>query len=446
MFGQLSQKLSSVFGTLSNKGVVREADLEDAMREVRLALLEADVNFLVVKDLLARIKLKVIGTTVPQGQSASQHFFTVVQEELIQTLGGEKKNLVLDGQPPHVILMVGLQGSGKTTTSAKLANHFKKKGRRPYLLPADFQRPAAIDQLKVLAKKLEIPVYDSDPRKDIVKTMQQAVDDAKARFCDIVIVDTAGRQHIDVSMMNELKQIQKKFANPHILFVADAMTGQEAVNVAKAFHDALKIDGVILTKMDGDAKGGAALSIQAVAGCPIHFVGMGEKIEEFEVFYPDRLVSRLLDRGDIMSLIEKAQEMVNPDEAAAMAEKFKKNDFDLNDFLTQARQMKKMGSMAGLMKFIPGMGQLAGKIDMDKAEGELKRKEAIVQSMTQQERRQPNLLNGSRRMRIARGSGTEVSEINRFMKEFEQMQKMMKMFKKGGMGAMQKMMGQFGGK
>ncbi len=308
-------------------------------------------------------------------------------------------------------------------------------------MPADFYRPAAIDQLKTLANKLEIPVYDSDPRQDILKTVRRGVEDAEKRFCDIVIVDTAGRLHIDDKMMDELKRMQKKLDAPHILFVADAMTGQEAVGVAKAFHDALKIDGVILTKMDGDAKGGAALSIQSVAGCPIHFVGMGEKPDEFEPFYPDRLVSRLLDRGDILSLIEKAGEVVNPEDAAVMLQKFKKNEFDLNDFLAQMKQMKKLGSIGSLMKFIPGMGKMVDKIDMHQAEKELGRKEAIIQSMTRAERARPQILNGSRRARIAKGSGTAVSDINRFMKEFEQMQKMMKTLGKGGLGGMRKMLG-----
>lgn len=444
MFAQLSDKLNGVFANLRDKGKIREEDLEAAVREIRLALLEADVHFSVVKDLLARIKVKILGDALPKNISLSQYFFKVVQEELIETLGGDKQNLKLEGTPPHIILMVGLQGSGKTTTSAKLANHFKKKGRRPFLVPADFNRPAAVEQLKTLAKKIDVPIYDSDPKKDIIKTVRRAVDDAKERFADVVIVDTAGRLHVDDGMMKELQKIQKKLGQPHILFVADAMTGQEAVNVAKSFHETLNIDGVILTKMDGDAKGGAALSIQAVARCPIHFVGMGEKIDEFEPFFPDRLVSRLLDRGDILSLIEKVEEVIDVDDAKELEKKLKSDGFDLNDFLKQMKQMKKMGSLGGMMKFIPGMGKLAGQIDMNAAEKELKKKEAIIQSMTPYERSKPKVLNGSRRARIAKGSGTHVSEINRFMKEFEQMKKMMKKFKKGGMGAMQDMMRQFG--
>lgn len=434
MFSQLSEKIEGVFQKLRNTGKIREADIEGALRDVRLALLEADVHFSVVRDLLNHMKERALNEQLAASHTPAQHFFKIVQEELIRILGGDKKNLVLRDPPPHVILMVGLQGSGKTTSSAKLALHFKKKGRRPFLVPADFNRPAAIEQLKTLAGKIDVPAFDTDPKRDPVKTVRQAVDEAKDRFCDIVIVDTAGRLHVDESMMDELKRMQKKLDRPHILFVADAMTGQEAVNVAKSFHDALTIEGVILTKMDGDAKGGAALSIQSVAQCPIHFVGMGEKIDDFEPFYPDRLVSRLLDRGDIMTLIEKAGEVVDPEAALGMVEKLKKNEFDLEDFRTQLRQMKKLGSMSSLMKFIPGAKKIAEHVNMADAEKELKKKEAIINSMTLKERRNPKLLNGSRRSRIAAGSGTSVTDINRFMKEFEEMKKMMKIFGKGGKG------------
>lgn len=435
MFNQLSEKIAGVFKQLRNTGKIREADIEVALREVRLALLEADVHFGVVRDLLNHLKERALGQEVLGSLTPQQQFFKIVQEELVQVLGGEKKNLVLKDPPPHVILMVGLQGSGKTTSSAKLALHFKKKGRRPFLVPADFNRPAAIDQLKTLAKQIDVPAFDTDAKKDPVKSVHQAVDEAQARFCDVVIVDTAGRLHIDADMMAELKMMQKKLDNPQILFVADAMTGQEAVNVAKSFHDALKIEGVILTKMDGDAKGGAALSIQSVAQCPIHFVGVGEKLDEFEAFHPDRLVSRLLDRGDIMSLIEKAGEVIDEDAAKGFAEKIlKKGEFDLEDFRAQLKQMKKLGSISSLMKFIPGAKKLSEHVNMEDAEKELKKKEAIINSMTSSERHNPNVLNGSRRARIASGSGTAVSDINRFMKEFEQMKKMMKMFDKGGKG------------
>lgn len=445
MFANLSEKLQGVFKGLRNTGVIRESHLEDALRQVRLALLEADVHVLVVKDFLSRVKERALGQEVIGSNSPQQQFFKIVQDELVATLGGESKNLVFDGEPPHIVLMVGLQGSGKTTTSAKLALHFKKKGRRPFLVPADFNRPAAVEQLRTLAKQIDVPAFETDVKEDPVKTVRQAVDQARERFCDIVIVDTAGRLHIDDQMMDELKRIQTKLRegnrllgrkayNTTTLFVADAMTGQEAVSVAKTFHDTLQLDGLILTKMDGDAKGGAALSIQTVAGCPIYFVGMGEKMNELEPFYPDRLVSRLLDRGDILSLIEKAEEFVDEDLAQEMASKFKKNQFDLEDFRKQLRQMKKLGSLGSLLKFVPGAGKIAKNVDMDQAESELKRKEAIINSMTLTERRKPDLLNASRRNRIAKGSGTSVADINRFMKEFKQMQKMMKQFSKSGMG------------
>lgn len=444
MFAQLSEKISGVFGKLSNKGKIREEDLEGALRELRLALLEADVHFTVVKDLLARLKERVLGQNLIENLSPAQQFFKIVQEELIQTLGGEHKNLVLKGQPPHVVLMVGLQGSGKTTTSAKLALHFRKKGRRPFLVPADLNRPAAVDQLKTLARQIDIPFFETQLKKDVIKNVTEAIQEAQERFCDIVIVDTAGRLHVDAAMMDELKHLQKKIGEPQILFVADAMTGQEAVTVARAFHEALKIEGVILTKMDGDARGGAALSIQSVAQCPIHFVGMGEKISDLEPFHPDRLVSRLLDRGDIMSLIEKANEVIDEGVVEDFAKKLKKNEFDLEDFRQQLRQVKKLGSLSSMMKFIPGVQKLGDKLNLDQAEKELKKKEAIINSMTLGERRDPDLLNGSRRARIAGGSGTSVQDINRFMKEFGEMRKMMKMFSKGGAGAMGKLMSKLG--
>lgn len=444
MFNQLSQKINSVFQKLSNKGKVREEDIEAALREVRLALLEADVHFTVVKNLLAKLKERVVGQNLLEDLSASALFFKIVQEELIQALGGEHKNLVLKGQPPHVVLMVGLQGSGKTTTSAKLALHFRKKGRRPFLVPADLNRPAAVEQLKTLARQIDVPFFETNLKKDVLKNVEQAVSEAHERFCDVVIVDTAGRLHVDAVLMDELKRLQKKLKDPQILFVADAMTGQEAVNVAKAFHEALNIEGVILTKLDGDAKGGAALSIQTVAGCPIHFVGMGEKTSDLEPFHPDRLVSRLLDRGDILSLVEKAQEVIDTDSIRDLEKKLKKNAFDLEDFRQQLKQVKKLGSMGSLLKMIPGAQKMAGKLDMNHAEKELKRKEAIINSMTLAERRDPELLNGPRRARIAGGSGTSVQEINRFMKEFDQMRKMMKMFSKGGAGAMGQLLSKFG--
>ncbi|MCP5464676.1 MAG: signal recognition particle protein [Deltaproteobacteria bacterium] len=436
MFNQLSEKISGVLSNLSNTGVVKEAHIQQALRDVRMALLEADVHVSVVKDFLNRVKEKALGQELLGSQTASQKFLKIVQDELVATLGKDTKKLLLKGKQPHVILMVGLQGSGKTTSSAKLALQFRKDGRRPFLVPADFNRPAAVEQLKTLAKQIDIPAYDTDVKKDPVKTIKKAVATAKERFLDVVIVDTAGRLHVDEDMMKELKRIQKKLDDPQILFVADAMTGQDAVNVAKSFHEALTIEGVILTKMDGDAKGGAALSIQSVANCPIYFMGTGEKLNEFEPFHPERLVSRLLDRGDLLSLVEMAEKHIDEEQVEKMAKKIKKAEFDLEDFRQQLRQMKKLGSMSSLVKMLPGAKKLTKAVNMDDAEAELKKKEAIINSMTIQERRKPDLLNASRRNRIAMGSGTSVSDINRFMKEFKQMKKMMKSFSKGGFGGM----------
>ncbi|OVE81335.1 signal recognition particle protein [bacterium K02(2017)] len=445
MFDQLSDKINGVFKNLRNIGVIKESHLQEAIREVRIALLEADVHVSVVKSLLNKIKEKALGQEVIGSNTAQQQFYKIVQTELIETLGGEQKNLSFEGDPPHVILLAGLQGSGKTTTSAKLALHYRKKGKRPFLVPADFNRPAAVEQLKTLAKQIDVPAYDTDIKKDPIKSVKLAIKEAKDRFCNLVIVDTAGRLHVDDKMMKELQKMQKKIGNAFVLFVADAMTGQEAVHVAKSFNDAININGIILTKMDGDAKGGAALSIQSIANCPIYFAGMGEKINELEPFVPERLVSRLLDRGDLMSLIEKAEGVIDEKNAEELMGKMKKDKFDLEDFRTQLRQMKKLGSMSSLMKFIPGAKKLTKNVDMDKAEGELKKKEAIINSMTLLERKKPKILNGSRRNRIALGSGTSVADINRFMKEFQQMKKMMKKFAGGGMGgAMDMLKGKMG--
>lgn len=441
MLDGLTEKFTGVFKKLRGYGKLTESNIETALREVRLALLEADVHVSVVKSLLEKIKARALGQEVLASLTPHQQFLKIVHEELINLLGGQPKNLVLHGKEPHVILMVGLQGSGKTTSSAKLANHFKKKGRRPFLVPADVQRPAAIEQLKTLARSLDIPCFDTQVGDKPVKLVKKAVDEAKDRFLDIVIIDTAGRLHIDAELMDELKGMHKKLDDAHVLFVADAMTGQEAVRVTKSFHDLLKLDGVILTKLDGDARGGAVLSIQDVAQCPIYFTGVGEKTEDLEPFYPDRLVSRLLDQGDIMSLIEKAGEVIDAEEAKAVSKKLLKNQFTIEDFKGQLQQMKKLGSMKSLMGMLPGGKAMAQKVDMDQAEKELKRKEAIIDSMTRKERLHPEILNGSRRLRIAQGSGTQVSEVNRFIKEFEQMQKMFRQFSKGGLKNLKGMLG-----
>ncbi|EKD42384.1 MAG: hypothetical protein ACD_73C00184G0009, partial [uncultured bacterium] len=358
-------------------------------------------------------------------------------------LGGKAKPFIFTGKSPHVVMMVGLQGSGKTTSTGKLARYFKAKGRRPYLVPLDVRRPAAIEQLKILGGQIEVPVYDTKVGDKPVKIARKAIDAATDAFCDIVFLDTAGRLNIDEELMDELKTLQKKVGHCQILFVADAMTGQEAVKVAKSFHDLLKIDGVVLTKMDGDAKGGAALSIQSIAGCPVYFMGLGEKSADLEPFEPEKLVSRLLDRGDLMSLVEKASANVSEEEALGLMKKLKQNRFTIEDFRAQLKQVKKMGSMQSLIGLLPGARAMTKGVDFDVAQKEMNRKEAIINSMTKEERLNPQVLNGSRRLRIAKGSGTQVSEVNRFLKEFEQMQKMFKMFKSGNKGLLKSMMGNF---
>lgn len=436
MLDALTEKITSVFDKLRGYGKLTETNINDALRETRLALLEADVSVGVVKTFLEKVKERALGQEVLGSLTPNQQFFTVVFEELVNLLGGKPSELVLTGKEPHVVMLVGLQGSGKTTSAGKLAAFFKKKGRRPFLVPADVARPAAIEQLKTLAKNLEVPCYDTQPGDNPVKIAKNAVDRARESFCDVVIVDTAGRLHIDQELMAELGKMQKSLPEPRILFVADAMTGQEAVKVTKAFHDLLKIDGSILTKMDGDARGGAVLSIQAVTGAPIHFLGVGEKLDALEPFNPSQMVSRLLDRGDILGLVEKAREVIDENQALEFQKKFKKSEFTLEDFRVQLNQVKKLGSMKSLLGYLPGAKKLAGKIDMDQAEREMKKKEAIINSMTPKERVRPEILNGNRRLRIAKGSGTQVSDVNRFMKEFSEMQKMMKQFKKMGLGGM----------
>ncbi|MBI4412314.1 MAG: signal recognition particle protein [Deltaproteobacteria bacterium] len=431
MFDVLGEKFSSVFKKLRGYGKLTEKNIEEAVRDVRLALLEADVNVGVVKSFLEKVKDRALGEVVFQNLNPQSQFLKIVHEELVAVLGGAEKTLILEGKPPHVLLLVGLQGCGKTTTAAKLANYFKKKGRHPYLVPADVARPAAIDQLSTLAQKIGVPCWPTKTEDNPVEIAGQAVDFASRELNDIVLVDTAGRLHIDDELMAELGRLKKKFGNSRTLFVADAMTGQEAVKVARAFHDLLKLDGVILTKQDGDAKGGAALSIQSVAGCPIYFTGMGEGIDALEPFSPERLVSRLLDRGDILSLVTMAQEVVDVEQAKELEKKLRKNRFNMEDFRQQLGQMKKLGSLKSLMGFLPGARDLSKQIDLGEAEKGLKKKEAIINSMTLKERFHPEILNGNRRIRIARGSGTEVADVNRLVKEFAQMQKMMKQFSKG---------------
>ena len=434
MFESLTEKLELTFKRLRGEGKISEKNIDDALREVRLALLEADVHVKVVRTFLDSVKAKSLGQEVLLSLTPEQQFLKIVRDELTGLLGGEHRKIDLKAAPPVVIMLVGLQGSGKTTTLAKLARHLKRDQKRtPYLVPADVYRPAAIEQLKILGAEIELPVFESNPQTTPVTICKQALDEAKKRFCDLLLIDTAGRLHIDEELMQELKLI-KGSVNPHqILFVADAMTGQDAVNQAIGLDQQLGISGVILTKLDGDARGGAALSIRQMVGKPILFAGMGEKLDALEPFYPDRLASRILGMGDVLSLIDKVQQNFEQNEAERLQKVIQKQQFTLEEFQIQLQQIKKMGSMGSLLELIPGGKKLASQVDADKAEKELKRVEAIINSMTLQERRSPGILNGSRRRRIAQGSGTSVTDVNRLMKQFLEMKKMMQRVSKGGM-------------
>jgi len=433
MFESLTEKLELTFKKLRGQGKISEQNIDDALRDVRLALLEADVHVNVVKKFLDSVKAKSLGQDVLLSLTPEQQFLKIVRDELVVLLGGTYQELDLKAAPPVVIMLVGLQGSGKTTTLAKLARHLKKdKKRSPYLVPADVYRPAAIEQLKILGGELGIPVYDSDPKISPVVLCRQALEEAKKRFADVLLIDTAGRLHIDEELMQELAGI-KDAVRPHqILFVADAMTGQDAVNQAMGFDGKLGLSGVILTKLDGDARGGAALSIREMVGKPILFSGVGEKLEALEPFYPDRLASRILGMGDVLSLIDKVQQNVEEKEAARLQKAFQKQQFTLEEFQLQLQQIKRMGSMSSLLEMIPGGKKLASQVDAQQAENEIKRVDAIINSMTLQERRNPAILNGNRRRRIADGSGTTVTDVNRLMKQFMEMKKMMQRVSKLG--------------
>ena len=426
MFESLTDRLSGVFRNLSGRAQLTESNIQDALREVRLALLEADVNFKIVKEFVDRVREAALGVEVMKGVTPAQQVIKVVHDELVKLLGGDSTALELQGQQPAVILMAGLQGSGKTTSSGKLALLLRKQKMRPYLVPADVYRPAAIDQLRTLAKQLDIPCFESTPEMNPVDIARLAVEDAKAKQCTVVIVDTAGRLHVDEPLMQELVAIKAAVKPQEILFVADAMTGQDAVTVAESFNDHLGITGVVLTKMDGDARGGAALSIKSVTGAPVKFVGMGEKLSEMEIFHPDRVAGRILGMGDVLTLLEKAQGEMEAAEAEALAKKMQKNKFDLEDFRVQMHRMRKMGSLSSIIKLIPGLGSIADKLgDLSGHEKELNKTEAILGSMTVKERRNPDIINGSRRARIAKGSGTQVADVNQLLRQFEQMKKMM---------------------
>ena len=446
MFDSLHTKLEGAFKKLRGKGVLTENDIDTAMKEVRMALLEADVNFKVAKSFCESVAAEARGEAILKSLSPGQQVIKIVHEKLIEVMGSQAASLNLQDAPPIVIMLVGLQGSGKTTSCGKLARYLRDELKRtPYLVPADVYRPAAIEQLKTLAASLSVPVYQSDPSMDPVRIAQDAIAQATAEHCDVVILDTAGRLQIDGEMMQELQEISTAVQPHEILLVADAMTGQEAVNVATGFDEALEIDGLILTKLDGDARGGAALSMKAVTGRPVKFIGMGEKLEALEVFHPDRMASRILGMGDVLSLIEKASKEIDLEESLALQKKMRKNEFTLDDFLGQLRMMKKMGNMGSLMGMIPGMGKIAKQIDPEHADKELKKIEAIILSMTKEERSKHTLINGSRRKRIAKGSGTRVQDVNNLLKQFTQMRTMMQKLTKGGMGGLMNMFGGGGG-
>jgi signal recognition particle subunit SRP54 len=430
IFEGLADKLQQTFKKLRSHGKLTEDDVNAAMREVRMALLEADVNFKVVKDFVAKVKERAIGQEVLETLTPAQVVIKIVNEELTELMGGTQSRIAISPKPPTIIMLAGLQGAGKTTTAGKLALSMKKQGKRPLLVAGDIYRPAAIKQLQVLGEQLNIPVFTMEEGTSPVTIAKKAIEQAERVLNDIVIIDTAGRLHIDEKLMQELRSIKAEVQPHEILLVVDAMTGQDAVNVAQSFNNDLGLDGVILTKLDGDARGGAALSVKAVTGCPIKFVGMGEKLEALQPFHPDRMASRILGMGDVLSLIEKAQSTFDIEQAQEMEKKLRKDDFTLDDFLAQMQQVKKLGSMEQILSMIPGMGNLKKKLgDIEFDEKEIKHIEAIIYSMTPEERRKTSIINGSRRKRIAMGSGTRVQDVNKLIKQFEEAKKMIKKMK-----------------
>ncbi len=438
MFENLSDRLEAVFKKLKGHGKLSEKNVEEGLKEVRMALLEADVHYRVAKNFIAEVKARALGQEVMKSLTPGQQVVKIVNDELTRLMGSRHEDLDLSGPAPTPLMLVGLQGSGKTTTAGKLSVLLRKQGRKPYLVPADVQRPAAVDQLVKLGEQISVPVYPSDTASDPVDICRKARVQAQKDGCDTVLIDTAGRLHVDEELMAELVRIRDAAAPSDILLVADAMTGQDAVNIAKSFDDALNIGGVILSKMDGDARGGAALSIKAITGKPIKFVGVGEKLNELEAFHPDRMASSILGMGDVLTFIEKAQEAVDEEKAAELEKKLRKSQFTLEDFRDQMVQIRKMGSINDLLGMIPGFGKMKQMKNLQVDEGELVRIEAIINSMTPQERRNHNILNGSRRRRIARGSGTTVQDINRLLKNYTQVMKMVKKLTKGGMRGMGK--------
>lgn len=437
-FEGLSEKLQAFTKKLRGKARITESDLNEMLREVKLALLEADVNYKVVKEFIANIHDKALGTDVLKSLTPGQQVVKIVKDELIELLGGTDSKIAFTPNPPTIIMLVGLQGSGKTTTAGKLANLLRKQGKKPLLVACDVYRPAAIKQLEVVGAQLNIPVYSNEGEKNVLKIAKQAKEIAISKLNDVVILDTAGRLQIDEELMQELKDIKTNIKPHEILLVVDSMTGQEAVNIASKFNEDLGIDGVILTKLDGDMRGGAAISVKKVTGKPIKFIGTGEKLNEIEEFHPDRMASRILGMGDVLSIIEQAENAFDLEEAEKLEKKLRKNkELDLNDYLAQLKQVKKLGSFSSILKMIPGMNKYNVNVD-DK---EFVKIEAIISSMTNEERENPKILNASRRIRIAKGSGTEVQDINKFMKSFELTQNMMKKMKTGSVDPrMKKMM------
>lgn len=440
IFEGLSDKLQSAFGKLKSKGKLTEADVKSAMREVKMALLEADVNYKVVKDFIKKVQERCIGEDVMKSLTPGQMVIKIVNEELTSLMGDVQSKITMASNPPTIIMMVGLQGAGKTTTSGKLGGYLKKEGKSPLLVACDVYRPAAIKQLEVVGEKLDLPVFSMGDKESPVNIAKAAVEHAKKNSNDVVIIDTAGRLHVDEVLMQELKDIKSELNPQEILLVVDSMTGQDAVNVSESFNETLGIHGIVLTKLDGDTRGGAALSIRAVTQKPIKFVGMGEKLDNLEPFHPDRMASRILGMGDVLSLIEKAQDAMDMEKTKELEEKLRKNDLDFEDFLTQLEQIQNLGPLDKLLDLVPGIGSMKAQLgEVDTNGKEINKTKAIIQSMTVEERRNPQIMNGSRKKRIAKGSGTSVQDVNRLIKQFNEMKKMMKMFQSGGkMGKLKK--------
>ncbi|MBD3375714.1 signal recognition particle protein [candidate division KSB1 bacterium] len=429
MFQEITDKFESVFKRLRGQGKLTEKNIADSLRQVRRVLLEADVNYRVAKDFIKHVEEKAVGREVLRSITPGQQVIKIIHDELVRLMGEKHAPIKFSNQVPSLIMLCGLQGSGKTTLSGKLANHFRKKGHKPLLIAADIYRPAAIEQLKVVGKQLDVPVWAHEG-KDVVKIVQGAIDYARQHMIDMAIIDTAGRLHLDDQMMDELKVLKKTFKPSETLFVADGMTGQDAVNTSKSFADILDFDGVVLTKMDGDARGGAALSIRSVTQKPIKFLSVGEKLDQIEPFHPDRIASRILGMGDVVSLVEKAQETIDEKKALELQRKLRDKEFSLEDFMDQLQQIKKMGPLQDVLGMMPGANKMLKGVQVD--DRSLVQAEAIINSMTPQERRRPQILNGSRRKRIARGSGTSVQEVNRLINQYNMLNKMMKQMQRGG--------------